>query len=92
MTELELNQNQSTESVCLLDHSNTLPQQGKPIVDEWIDYPELIKRYNIRGLKSVKDAQWRKKHNFYPCKQDGKGCAMRISVSKLDKWLRGEPE
>ena len=81
----------SVSDLMLLD-SDKQPQQEMPTVEEWISYPEMLKRYNFRGMKSVKDAQWRKKHNFYPCKQDGKGCAMRISASKLDKWLRGEPE
>lgn len=56
---------------------------------EWITYDELIKQYSFKGVKSVKDAQWRKKHNFYPCKQEGKGCALRINVTELEKWLMG---
>jgi len=57
--------------------------------EEWITYEELILRYSFKGVKSVKDAKWRKKHNFYPCKQEGKGCALRINVTELEKWLMG---
>lgn len=56
---------------------------------EWITYDELILQYSFKGVKSVKDAKWRKKHNFYPCKQEGKGCSLRISVSELEEWLNG---
>lgn len=56
---------------------------------EWITYHELIKQYSFKGVKSVKDAKWRKNHNFYPCKQEGKGCALRINVTELEKWLMG---
>ena len=57
--------------------------------EEYISHEELIARYTFKGVKSVKDAKWRQKHNFYPCKQDGKGCALRISVSLLEEWLKG---
>lgn len=57
--------------------------------EEWITYEELIQQYSFKGVKSVKDAKWRKKHNFYPCKQEGKGCALRINVTELEKWLMG---
>ena len=55
--------------------------------EEWITYDKLVANYHFKGVTSVKDAKWRKKHDFYPCKQDGKGCALRISVSLLKKWL-----
>ena len=65
-----------------------------PIEDarEWITYKELIRDYHFKGVTRVKDAEWRKKHNFYPCKQDGKRCALRINVTLLKKWLNGEKE
>ena len=56
--------------------------------DEWISYADLIKRYNFPGVTRVKDAKWRKKHNFYPCHQDGAGCALRISVTEIEQWLK----
>ena len=64
-------------------------EQQETKEEEYINYQELIDRYNFKGVKSVKDKSWRKKHNFYPCKQEGKGCAIRISVSLLEEWLRG---
>ncbi len=63
---------------------NVMPEE------EWINYEQLKERYHFKGASSVNDAAWRKKHNFYPAKQDGKGCALRISVSELTRWLQGE--
>lgn len=58
--------------------------------DEWITYNEMLKRFDFNGKTMVKDANWRKKHDFYPCKQDGKVCALRINVPLLKRWLNGE--
>ena len=60
--------------------------------NEWMTYEEMLERYDFNGKTMVKDAKWRAKHKFYPCKQDGKGCALRISSTLLDKWLNGEKE
>lgn len=60
--------------------------------EEWINYQDLIKRYKFPGVTRVKDPEWRKKHDFFPCKQDGKNCAIRISVTLLEKWMNGEKE
>lgn len=60
------------------------------VTDEWITYTELIQKYNFKGVTMVKDRQWRKKHNFFPAKQEGKGCALRISVTELQRWLNGD--
>ena len=56
---------------------------------EWITYDELIERYDFRGVKSAKDASWRKKNGFDKCvsQAGGKGSAVKYSVSKINEWL-----
>ena len=56
---------------------------------EWITYDELIVRYDFRGVKSAKDASWRKKNGFDKCvsQAGGKGSAVKYSVSKINEWL-----
>ena len=65
-------------------------QEDNNSLGEYITYKELIAKYNFKGVKSVKDKKWREKHDFYPCKQEGTGCALRISVSLLEEWLEGK--
>ena len=65
-------------------------QEDNNSLGEYITYKELIAKYNFKGVKSVKDKKWREKHNFYPCKQEETGCALRISVSLLEEWLEGK--
>lgn len=60
--------------------------------DEWISYEKLVAEYHFNGVKSVNDAEWRKKHNFFPCVQESKGYALRISRTRLKRWLNGEKE
>lgn len=60
--------------------------------DDWLTYDEVIKKYSFKGKTCIKDRRWRERHNFYPCKQDAKGSAIRISRILLEKWLRDEPE
>lgn len=68
----------------------------KPRVEEsskeWMTYEEMLEQYEFTGKTMVKDAKWREKHGFYPCKQDGKGYALRISRTLLNKWLNREKE
>ena len=77
-------------------HSNNIDKTEKTPIEEdakeWISYEELVANYDFKGVTSVKDVTWRKKHNFFPCKQDGKGYALRINVTLLKKWLNGEKE
>lgn len=56
---------------------------------EWITYDELIEIYDFRGVKSAKDASWRKKNGFDKCvsQAGGKGSAVKYSVSKINEWL-----
>lgn len=56
---------------------------------EWITYEELIQMFDFRGVKSAKDASWRKKNGFDKCvsQSGGKGSAVKYSVSKIKDWL-----
>lgn len=56
---------------------------------EWITYDELILMFDFRGVKSAKDATWRKKNGFDKCvtQTGGKGSAVKYSVSKIREWL-----
>lgn len=56
---------------------------------EWITYAELIQKYDFRGVKSVKDAKWRKKNGFNACvsQSGGKGSAVKYSITKINEWL-----
>ena len=56
---------------------------------EWITYDELVQMYDFRGVKSAKDASWRKKNGFDKCvsQSGGKGSAVKYSVSKINEWL-----
>lgn len=56
---------------------------------EWITYEELVRMYDFRGVKSAKDASWRKKNGFDKCvsQSGGKGSAVKYSVSKINEWL-----
>lgn len=56
---------------------------------EWITYDELIVRYDFRGVKSAKDASWRKKNGFDKCvsQTGGKGSAVKYSVTRINEWL-----
>ena len=64
---------------------NAIPVSEK----EWITYEELIQMYDFRGVKSAKDASWRKKNGFDKCvsQSGGKGSAVKYSVSKINEWL-----
>ena len=77
-------------------YSDNIDKTGQTPIEEdseeWITYDKLVANYHFSGVTQVKDATWRKKHDFYPCKQDGKGCALRISVTLLKRWLNGEKE
>ena len=59
-------------------------------LDEWLTYQQMLQEYDFPGIKSVQRANWREKHNFYPCKTDGKGCQLRINRRLLENWLMGE--
>ena len=56
---------------------------------EWITYDELIEKYDFRGVKSAKDASWRKKNGFDKCvsQTGGKGSAVKYSVTRINEWL-----
>ncbi len=56
---------------------------------EWITYDELVQMYDFRGVKSAKDASWRKRNGFDKCvsQSGGKGSAVKYSVSKINEWL-----
>ena len=56
---------------------------------EWITNKELIQMYDFRGVKSVKDANWRKKNGFERCisQAGGKSCAVKYSISRINEWL-----
>lgn len=97
--------NPNTESVGIEVHPSIEKQEQHPHIEEtvenprieetpneWMTYEEMLERYDFKGKTMVKDAKWRANHKFYPCKQDGKGCALRISSTLLDKWLNGEKE
>lgn len=64
---------------------NAIPVSEK----EWITYEELIQMYDFRGVKSAKDASWRKKNGFDKCvsQSGGKGSAVKYSASKINEWL-----
>lgn len=78
----------------IISSDETERTEQTPIEDanDWITYEELVQNFHFVGVKNANDAAWRKKHNFFPCKQDGKGCTLRISVSALQRWLNGEKE
>ena len=59
---------------------------------EWVSYDELIQMFDFRGVKSAKDAKWRKKMGFDKCVKQagGKGCAVIYNVSKVKDWLNNE--
>ena len=83
--------------VAALEEENNLKEMPLEKVDdenqyrekEWITYDELIERYDFRGVKSAKDASWRKKNGFDKCvsQAGGKGSAVKYSVSKINEWL-----
>lgn len=97
--------NPNTESVGIEVHPCIEKQEKHPHIEEvvenpsieetpneWMTYEEMLEEYNFTGKTMVKDAKWRENHKFYPCKQDGKGYALRISRTLLNKWLNGEKE
>ena len=49
----------------------------------------IIRDLCIIGVKSAKDAAWRKKNGFDRCvsQSGGKGSAVKYSVSKINEWL-----
>ena len=56
---------------------------------EWITYDELVQTFDFRGVKSAKDAAWRKKNGFDMCvsQSGGKGSAVKYSITKINEWL-----
>ena len=77
------------EEVCGCDVSEK--EEATPD-KEWVSYDELIQMFDFRGVKSAKDAQWRKKMGFDKCVKQagGKGCAVIYNVSKVKDWLNNE--
>lgn len=71
---------------CVREKVEVVPEK------EWVSYDELIKMFDFRGVKSAKDAMWRKKNGFDKCikQAGGKGCAVIYSVSKVREWLNNE--
>lgn len=69
--------------------SNNTENEESVSNKEWVSYDELIQMFDFRGVKSAKDAQWRKKMGFDKCVKQagGKGCAVIYSVSKVREWL-----
>lgn len=67
------------------DDKPNLPTDDK----EWITYAELIQMFDFRGVKSAKDANWRKRNGFEKCisQSGGAGSAVKYSVSKIIEWL-----
>lgn len=74
----------------IAEEKRKLEMHGVRHQEDWMSYQQLLEEYSFPGVKSVQRADWRAKHNFYPCKIDGKGCKMRISRSLLERWLQGE--
>ena len=71
------------------DEPNSAEKSGDSLWDkEWVTYEELIQMFDFRGVKSAKDAAWRKKNGFDKCvSQTGKGTAVKFVVSKVKEWL-----
>ena len=71
------------------DEPNSAEKLGDSLWDkEWVTYEELIRMFDFRGVKSAKDAAWRKKNGFDKCvSQTGKGTAVKFVVSKVKEWL-----
>lgn len=71
------------------DEPNSVEKSGDSLWDkEWVTYEELIQMFDFRGVKSAKDAAWRKKNGFDKCvSQTGKGTAVKFVVSKVKEWL-----
>lgn len=79
-----------TDSCLEDDMEETVEENTSPISEkEWITYEELIQMFDFRGVKSAKDAAWRKKNGFDRCvsQSGGKGSAVKYSVSKINEWL-----
>lgn len=68
---------------------NSAEKLGNSLCDkEWVTYDELIQMFDFRGVKSAKDAAWRKKTGFDKCvSQTGKGTAVKFVVARVNEWL-----
>ena len=68
---------------------NVVEKSDIPVCEkEWVTYDELIQMFDFRGVKSAKDASWRKKNGFDKCvSQTGRGTAVKFVVSKVKEWL-----
>lgn len=74
----------------IVEPTKDVEQADNPVcVKEWVTYEELIKLYDFRGVKSAKDASWRKRNGFDKCvsQSGGKGSAVKYSVTKINEWL-----
>ena len=71
------------------DEPNSAEKSGDSLWDkEWVTYEELIQMFDFRGVKSAKDASWRKKNGFDKCvSQTGRGTAVKFIVARVKEWL-----
>lgn len=71
------------------DEPNSSEKSDTSVCDkDWVTYEELIQMFDFRGVKSAKDAAWRKKNGFDKCvSQTGKGTAVKFVVAKVKEWL-----
>lgn len=71
------------------DEPNSSEKSDASVCDkDWVTYEELIQMFDFRGVKSAKDAAWRKKNGFDKCvSQTGKGTAVKFVVARVKEWL-----